>query len=329
MLNTVRSVAIANAILYARWLQSRRHGRSKLPDQVASLLEAHLDPAVDPSLAVRAAIGYQLHVLTGLDRAWVERTLPLMFPSDPEACPQRDALWSSYLTPHWPVYFDLFRLLIDQYQRAVASQIPTGSTLAADTNVANHILLMVQHGVISADSADGLVPALFRGAPPTLLQEALSHLGWSVWRGRATPLPLDQADHLQRFWEWCGRAAEEGRMPTEVLGAFGWWFASGQMECHWSLAELERLVRLDIAVDDLHVVFGRLAELVTADPLRVGSATDAIVANELDLEHLYSDELRLVARELIEAGALPEARAYGDSIVSRMRSRGFATFPDG
>ena len=118
-------------------------------------------------------------------------------------------------------------------------------------------------------------------------------------------------------------------MPAEVLGAFGWWFASGQMECHWSLAELERLVRLDIAVDDLHVVFERLAELVTADPLRVGSVTDAIVANELDLEHLYSDELRLVARELIEAGASPEARAYGDSIVSRMRSRGLVTFPDG
>jgi hypothetical protein len=81
-INTTRGEAMHAVVQYALWV--RRH-IEQLPDgpalvasgfagmpEVREVLEAHLDPANDPSLAIRAVYGQWFPWLVLLDRAWAE-----------------------------------------------------------------------------------------------------------------------------------------------------------------------------------------------------------------------------------------------------------------
>ena len=66
-----------------------------MPD-VASNLEAHLDPARDRrSETTRAAFGARLGLLDWVDPQWLTDRLPLLFPSDCQ--PLRLATWETFL----------------------------------------------------------------------------------------------------------------------------------------------------------------------------------------------------------------------------------------
>ncbi|MEX1113331.1 MAG: hypothetical protein WED32_02675, partial [Patescibacteria group bacterium] len=325
-LNTVRPLAVFLITAYATWLNEQHDGPRRMPTAARALLVQRLDD--DPSVAVWSAIGERIAVMYWLDRNWLISTLPRLFPSDPSRSELRDAAWEGYLNFR-NVYLDLFVHLLPEYARSV-ERIADTATAEEPTEpqkrLAEHLLLLAKAGTVSPDSTDGLLRRFFELASAALAAEALHQFGWQLWATRDQDRDVDEKGRIRVLWQAVASWAAEGLLPKQVLGGFGWWFASGQLDHEWSREELERLVVDDVGITELHVVFERLRNLVPQDPLGVARITEAIVARELSDDGLHSDDLRAIASAVLQEDS--EARTYGEALVSRMRSRGFSTFPD-
>jgi hypothetical protein len=119
-LNTTRPRAIFAAIAYGSWLQRalERDGNDLLASEapeLADLLERHLDTAVDPSLAVRAAVAHHYVNLFLLDKDWVRDHQTLIFPS--EDSPLGEAAWGAYVIYTRP-FDDVLSALREVYERS-------------------------------------------------------------------------------------------------------------------------------------------------------------------------------------------------------------------
>jgi hypothetical protein len=321
MLNSTRPQALQAAIFYGARLQEQAGQKAALPVEVRALLAGHLDPQRDTSLAIRYGIGDLLWALVAIDRDWVRAIQPILFGD--ALAPFRDALWSGYLA-HSQLYGDVFRILERQYQHAVSELEPDREATPDEDRLADHLMLMVELGVITPDSRDGLIGTFFERAPSGLAKKAVDSAGWRVWRRREDPPDDASAERLRRLWRrWADTAA------IEDLGVFGWWFASGRLGDEWSLAELERIVLDDVAIDELRVVLPRLATLAASEPERIGDLTDSIVSREIEADRLLAadDPLAEIVNVLTTETASSEARKYGEAITGRMRSRGFSAFP--
>src|SRR5207248_3973153 len=94
-----------------------------LPDdgiepEVAELLERHLDPAHEPTQAIRAVYGQWLPYLTTVDPDWVGAHVLAIFPRAPKDAALRSVAWETYVTLNRP-YKNTLDLLREEYAFAV------------------------------------------------------------------------------------------------------------------------------------------------------------------------------------------------------------------
>ena len=66
---------------------------SGLPSEAAAVLDAHIDPALDPSGAVRVVFGKRFPDLVELDPAWTGQRRGAIFPAEEEHLGLRNAAW--------------------------------------------------------------------------------------------------------------------------------------------------------------------------------------------------------------------------------------------
>ncbi len=85
--------------------------------EVREILEFHLDPSNDPSLAVRAVYGQYLTWLIWFDKDWVVANLEKIFPNKESLGKQRSAVWGTYILGQ-PTN-DSFELLVEEYKKAI------------------------------------------------------------------------------------------------------------------------------------------------------------------------------------------------------------------
>jgi hypothetical protein len=322
-LNTVRPLAVYLTIAYAVWWVQQRTPRRPMPSSARRLLEEVVRD--DGSQAVRSAIGERTSTLFWLDRTWFIGLLPEIYPVQSDRADLRRAAWVGYLTSP-TVYLDLFEHLVVEYGHAV-ERLADGAAGDEQERLSEHLFLLARAGTIGPDSPDGLLRRFVEVAPPVVARQAIQHAGWMLWTTRDSPLEPDEAARLTVLWEAVVTWVEEAVAPKSILSGFGWWFASRHFDGDWSLAELEKLASADVPLDDLHVVWERLLALVDADPSAVARTCDAIIAREMNNEELYGSELAELARRLRRSRRREVVRNVR-SLVSRMRSRGFATFPD-
>ena len=156
-LNTTRGRALQTAIHYTSWVRRQTaatqgaqgaagNGLDDLPE-VRAVLDRHLDPAIDPSLAIRAVYGEYLPWLHSLDRNWVEQSLSRIFPNGES--PLWDAAWDTYVT-FCPVYDAVFSVLHAEYERAI-ERLGTGTQEAdsgfdPEEKLVDHLLMMYLRG---------------------------------------------------------------------------------------------------------------------------------------------------------------------------------------
>src|SRR5262249_11114405 len=120
----VRGEAMHAVVQYALWV--RRHldraagtGKStpshfgELPE-VRVVLEEHLDPNRDPSLAVRSVYGQYFPWLVLLDPAWAQENVEKIFPSDSESWDYFWAAWIAYVSSCEP-YNNILEVIKDKY----------------------------------------------------------------------------------------------------------------------------------------------------------------------------------------------------------------------
>ena len=105
-INTTRGEAMHTVIQYTLWI--RRHiekgadsndridrGFEEMPE-VRDILEKHLDPSFDPSLAIRSVYGRWFPWLVLLDEKWARDNTELIFPSEEEYRVFFQAAWNHY-----------------------------------------------------------------------------------------------------------------------------------------------------------------------------------------------------------------------------------------
>ncbi len=276
-INTVRGEAMHTVVQYALWVyrtvldasagESPAFDLNTIPE-VRTRLERHLDPALEPSPSVRAVYGQWFPHLTLLDADWTESNTDKIF-SDrfPEL---RDAAWETYLR-FCRVYIRPFQLLRYQYAAAVA-RLPGSDDRAASTRghperrLGEHLLAMVGSGLLHWSDEDALVRRFFENAKANDAQGAIYRIGRELHR-QETEFPAVVLKRYESLTEeLLGLLEEAGRERMGHLSSLGRWIASGRFDPKWTLAHLERLIRLAGTAKPYMDVMDCLVELVEDHP---------------------------------------------------------------
>jgi hypothetical protein len=280
-INTTRGVAMHTVVYYALWI--RRHieeapdrnervarGFEEMPE-IREILENHLDPKIDPSLAIRAVYGQWFPWLVILDKRWVDQNITKIFPMDKTLRNLHDAAWVTYIDYCRP-YDNVLDLLRGEYNHAI-DRIGTFSEyrqlpVKHDEHLVEHLLTYYWRGELNIDDPDGLLARFYMKAPEELRGQAIEFIGRSLYKTKETVEP-EILDRLKRLWEKRINVIHTTTPPiitTEFVG-FGWWFASAKLDDSWAISQLKDVLELMDDISPDHLVVERLAELSKVMPL--------------------------------------------------------------
>jgi hypothetical protein len=247
--------------------------------EVREVLEAHLDPANDPSLAIRAVYGQWLPWLVLLDRAWAAAKTPRIFPAD--RTDFRDAAWETYIVFCKP-YDNVFEVLEEEYSKTVERLGDTVRTTRRhlgdpDEQLAEHLMVFFGRGKLPLHEPHGLLGRFFEKAPGPVRGRAIEFIGRSL-RDHAGEIPSAVLQRFSALWEW--RIERAHAAPSEFvdeLANFGWWFVSYRFDEAWTIQQLEEALRLAKKAEPDHMIAETLAEMAVRRPREAVGCLAALV----------------------------------------------------
>lgn len=338
-INTVRGNALHAVVNYSLWVYRSVMGTSeaklgafgmRVIPEVRARLERHLDPAIDPSPAIRSVYGQWFPYLVLLDDAWASQQVTSIFPDDqPEL---RDAAWETYLR-RCPVYNRPFQLLRDQYLEAVDRLDETeGHDSSTRENIGGflgeHLVLLAGRGLIAWSDQDGLLRQFFEKAAPDEARRAIWRVGRDLSR-EENDIPEDALDRLERLAEELLELLKKhGRERMGHLSRLGWWIASGRFDPEWTLDRLQRLIELAGAAEPSFAVMDCLVEISKNNP------TEAFKVLRTWLNTERSDQRVLVGRKestmaiLQAALKQPATQDAARSFIHQLGAAGYLDFRD-
>jgi len=318
-MNRTRSIGLTAVLSYGQWVQTHENesqvtsGFDRMPE-VRQMLEAHLDPNRDSSLAVRAVYGRDLDLLFSLDPDWTSRNLSLIFPaSHPEL--QR-AAWTGYLqrSSVIPEVFSALQL----YQQATGS-LRTEDAYRSDSmqdHLARHLMVLTLMGELSTDPPDPWLAVFFDQASPALRQAALK------WAARLLEYEDESVDVLRRaraLFEWrlsLARSASEDESTafrTELAGIGAWVVLQG-LGGVWLADSVQAVLDLGGQLEHADEIARVLPELTGLHPGKALQLLDRL------LPQLTAYRLEKFGRPVVEAAFADETtrEAARDYIRRRM-----------
>jgi hypothetical protein len=339
-INTVSGQAMHGVVRYALW--SRRQteeeeaseklnrGFDEMPE-VRDVLNMHLDPEVEKTLAVRSVYGQWFPWLVLIDRQWVTKNVSRVFPPTEEEDDLWRAAWNAYVTFCRP-YRDVLDVLKEEYGRAIsrvgALQTQQRRPGSPDLRLGLHLISYAAQGLLEVREPEGLLAKFFAAAPADLRAEVVSSVGFDLYH--ATGLEADGIRRFKNLWEW--RFEVTSANPQESrkeLAAFGWWFASRKFDPEWSLDRLRKVLALAVMTESHHLVAEHLAELVEKHTSEVLECLRLLVEN--DKEEWLTSTWRVQARKIlsfaIESTTGPTRDAAID-LVHRLGAKGLFEFRD-
>lgn len=322
-INTVRGEAMHAVIQYATWrkLEQEELDLESLPE-VASNLEAHLDPARDRSEATRAAFGARLGLLDWVDPQWLADRLPLLFPTDCQRL--RLVTWETFLAWVRPSQ-RMLELLGAEYGRAI-DELPTPEARRSRAGkepglaIAEHLATYAWWGTLGLEP-DGLLHRFAIRSSADELTRFVDFIGRSLDNNDVTP---EVRDRLMRIWEqiaaWIEDRPEADRL--QILAPFGWWYGSGRLDPTWADEQLLHLLEIGVDVDPDFRVGERLTTRATEDLPAALALVRAYVSGHVTGWALYSvrDSFRLtlsLALKSTDTALVEEAKVILDEIGSR------------
>ncbi len=308
-INTNRGTAMHAVVEYALWTRRELEaagqdisvGFDAMPE-VRDVLETHLDPAIDPSLAVRSVYGRWLPWLLLLDQPWVVSHLASIVPAAPQLSALRDAVWSTYIS--WcPPYDSAFRVLRAQYDAAIQG-VPTAAAAgtfgreSVDAKLAEHLVTFFWRGV--ADLA--LLDEFFDRADDELASDVMEFVGRALHNTEGEVADSIR-ERIQELWDRRLAVAEaDGDAHKLEARAFGMSFASAKLDHEWALPRLERAVSIAGAPHLGHWVAERLVEVAASEPAAVTRIFVSMLAHpENEWDHFgWRDEARAIVSRVAE-----------------------------
>ncbi|MCK4341379.1 MAG: hypothetical protein KAY37_06620 [Phycisphaerae bacterium] len=339
-LNCVRGQAMHAVIRYALWLRRRweesddrneliSRGFDAMPE-VRDVLERHLDPMADSSLAVRAVYGQWFPWLCLLDQRWAAERAGAIFAEESQSDSMREAAWSSYIS-YCPAYNGVFQVLRRFYATAIErlpdSQSENDHIRGPAHRLAEHLMTYYGRGVIGVD--DDLIDQFFSSAPAAIRGRAIEFVGWSLGREEGD-ITEEVLERFRILWETraaAARASDADQTRDPELVAFGSWFSSGKCDLAWALAQLRDALMACGWSEPDHMVVKQLAEVASVDP----SVSIECVAYLVDGDtqgwaiHRWRESLRAifgVALGSNNASLIAETR----KLINRLGERGFFEF---
>lgn len=343
-INTVRGEAMHTVMRYALWVQRHiakaEHAEEQLDPgfgempEVREVLEAHLDPAQDHSLAIRAVYGEWLPWLALLDRGWTAANVGKIFPDTVDQRDLRDAAWEAYVIFCQP-YNDAFDVLKREYARAVG-RIGTVATDKRhhgdpDQHLAEHLMVFYWRGKSDLSEQGGLLEGFYEKASDSLRAHALEFIGRSL-RNTDGTVEAEVLEPLRSLWVMrldTARQAPNLAAHSGELSAFGWWFASGKFDNVWAVEQLIAVLSVTRKIDADWLVLERLTRLAEIMPKEVVRSVSLMIEGDLEVWtiHGWLKELRAILSITIRGSDL-DARKATVEIVNRLGAKGFLEFRD-
>lgn len=337
-INSVRGDAMHAVVDYALWVRRSfpegpegearaAKGFEEMPE-VREVLERHLDPAAEPSAAIRSAYGRHLPWLIMLDRAWVVANLGRIFPEDPALARLLDAAWETYIV-FCPPYNDALVVLRDEYAKAV-DRIGTKPERVSgpgnpDEHLGDQLMVFYWRGKLTLEEPDGLLTRFYAKAGPELRRDAIEFFGRSL-REVEGEVESEVRERLVRLWE---RRAEAARASgdTKELETFGWWFASGKLDETLAVRELLNTLRVTKRIDPDFLVLERLRDLAPRVPQEAVECLRHMVdgARESWELHAWREEMERSLRAVLRTNDEAAKKAAAD-LINVLASKGHVSF---
>jgi hypothetical protein len=342
-INTVRGQAMHAVVRYALWVQGHlertvdgearlARGFEEMPE-VRSVLDEHLEPEKDSSLAVRAVYGQWFPQLILLDESWAVRNMPNIFPSQEPLHELRRAAWETYVVFQFP-YDSAFETLHEEYEHAVHQLSSSRSEEwwpgHPEERLVEHLMARYWQGKLNPEDEEDLLAQFYNAAPDELRAHAIEfftrHLhnpGVEVSEEILTRLRTLGEMRLSSI----PKVAPGDR--TRELGAFAELFASGKFEKQWALEQLREVVTLGERVDLNRDVIEYLASCAPDMPLLTVRCLEGLI--EGSREDWRISVRRETIRDILSAAiqsADVDAQREAKEVANRLIARGYSDFYD-
>jgi hypothetical protein len=330
-LNTTRPQGLRAAVAYAVWLHHTLTEKSKdgpgavfqHAPEVPALLRAHLDPARDPSVAVRAVFGRSFSNLFALDRNWATAEAASIFPTEDSAL--REAAWASYVMYTRP-YNNVLEGIRRVYLRSAELAGSDGERFRwmhahPAHKLGEHIAAFYWRGVIMLD--DELLTTYWRNATTAARADVLEFLGRAAHE--SPELTADVQTRLLAFWDWARQHTRPGEAGAELAG-FVWWFAATGLPIEWRLQEMTELLQSGVRPKPEFLIADLLPSLVAQHPL----AAARILRLSLERGEAWTvDAWRNQIEHVLQAAYQsddPDARRFAEETANWLGARGYRQF---
>lgn len=339
-INTTRGEAMHAVVRYALWVRRHidsqadaedqpRRGFDEMPE-VREVLDAHLDVAQEPSLAIRAVYGQWFPWLVLLDSNWARDNAKRIFPIGQGEEALLEAAWNTYVTFCRP-YDNVLDILREQYRHAVerigCRRDDTRWLANPDERLAEHLMVFYWRGKLSL--GEPLLTAFWEKAPDGLRGHAIEFVGRALKQTKGD-IPAEILDRLKKLWELRLAIAKKAQQPSDFekeMAAFGWWFVSDKFDVSWAIAQLFESLQLVHQTDPEHMVLEHLARTVESHPVESAQCLRILAEGDREGWKLYAsrDHIR---RILAVALRNPTAGKEAERIIHYLGSRGFLEFRD-
>lgn len=333
-LSTVRGLAFVAVMHFLMWM-SGDHGDAATPtasvEDVACLLDAHLDPAVDDSHVVRSVCGMYFGVLATRLGEWTYAHREMIF-GDGRDAELGSVAWQSFLRCNRASEVT-FGLLADQYRKAVVDLVGRAADADDDANRAaseatasllGHLAAL--YGVSLIELESDIMIALFAQDVPVEHRARMLEICGQMLSNTAGPAPAI-VERFQALWDWRADELNAGRTQVQELAGFGWWISSENFPAGWALTKLRALLTAGGCPEPSHMVAERLAglrqdflaEAVGCTALLIDAPTDPwfIDASRNDISAVLADGVKADD---------PEIRQVASEAVNRLVARGRTSF---
>ncbi|MFA6097442.1 MAG: hypothetical protein WC788_07495 [Candidatus Paceibacterota bacterium] len=342
-INCTRGEAMNAVVEYALWVyrctEKQPDGKEKIKTgfdimpEVKSVLEWHLDPKNDPSVAVRSIYGRFFPWLLLMDRKWTLDHLDMILPPGQFGDQLYMAAWNTLML-YVPVYNDPFEVLKERYSEAVRNLGNVDKSKRRftdrDERLAEH--LMLQYGRGKIELSDDLLKNFWGTADDELRGHALDFVGRSL-EDEKNDLNDDILERMKRLWE--SRIAVAKSAPNKAdykneMSAFGWWFASGRFDDKWSSDQYFEALDIGKKTQSYYFVFQRLVELAKTLPIEAVKILSKIVLAEQPGGWIVLGNKEEVNTILSIALQAPDNNTHEEAkiLINRLVSRGYTEFND-
>ena len=168
-INSTRGRALYAVVRYAWWVRECAEAEGQPPPtfdtmpEVRAVLDAHLDPATESTLTVRAVYGESIRSFAGLDWEWFRTNLDRILPDVEGDSPRFIAAWESFVTSTQP-HPALLSPLMPAYRRAVSRIGKPGLVrhpASPESRLSEHLMLYYWWGKLESEVDDGLLDTFY------------------------------------------------------------------------------------------------------------------------------------------------------------------------